>query len=122
MNIKWPKNATIPSDYNLSKFFTFLLDQPDHVQDRLINLTVMQHKPFVESTPTLNYKGKVLTMQHAACTEAPCHRCETERGGYRFQYIGPWTCAKITAVSLPPFEARRTWLQCKECLCCCARD
>ena len=122
MNNKWPRSSTIPSDYNLSKFVTFLFDQPDHVQARLINLTIMQHRPFVDSNPMLNSKGRLLTIQHTACTEALCHRCETGMGGYRFQFIGPWTCLKITTVPLPPFEARRTWLQCKECFYCCPRD
>ena len=119
---RWPCCATIPSDYNLSKFIAYIHGLPDHDQERLTKLPVMQHVPTCSPAMFKNSKNKFVQLRQTMCTERECRRCNDEVGGYRFQFIGPWTCHKIITQCLPPLIARQTWMKCQECLLCAKSD
>jgi hypothetical protein len=63
--------------------------------------------------------GHEMAIRRAACTVTNCPRCATA-GGYKFQWLGPWTC-KASMESASPHEARSVWRTCRACSFCSLR-
>ena len=59
--------------------------------------------------------GKTYTMRTVPCEDMFCQRCISGLGGYKFPWIGPWTCPSIIgdALTSPAELVRRA----RECGC-----
>ena len=116
MNKKWP-TGTVPSDMNLSAYLHFVNNMKAEKQHRLGKLKMMQHHPIGEPVRWRGKDGSMITIESYACADPVCVRCESESGGYRFQWLGPWTCEEIMNTNSPQL-ARYTWMRCTTCPAC----
>ena len=56
---------------------------------------------------------RVWVLSQRMCTDLYCMRCRSGRGGYKFPWIGPWTCPTIVGDdSTPPAELYRRASEC----------
>ena len=116
MNKLWP-TAIIPSDMNLSAFLHFLTNMTIEKQHRLGRLKMLQHQPMGESVQLRSKDKSMITIHSYACEDTMCPRCTSEWGGYRFQWLGPWTCTECITTTTPQ-QARATWARCSTCPAC----
>ena len=113
---KWP-TALVPSDMNLSAFLRHLQNYSVDKQLRLGKLRMMQHWPYGSPISFKTKDNQMVEIKLYECEDPSCDRCNTGTGGYRFQWIGPWTCSTATTASTP-YLARTAWRQCEECPAC----
>ena len=116
MNKKWP-TGMVPSDLNLSTYLHFVRNVPYEKQQRLGKLMMMQHHPMGEPVCWRCKDGSMIVVESYACTEPACARCLSEWGGYRFQWLGPWTCTETMNTDTPQ-QSRITWMRCTTCPAC----
>ena len=56
---------------------------------------------------------RIFTIPRRPCYTVPCQRCRTGRGGYRFRWVGPWTCRNsIGDEETPPFQVMQRYMAC----------
>jgi hypothetical protein len=68
--------------------------------------------------------GRCIELRSIQCARNGCYRCGVGRGGYTFQYVGPWTCQNAFAENLQgrgPAGAILAWVQCSGCAACRSR-
>ena len=114
--MKWQQHLQVPSDCNLGTFLQFVNKAPLELQQRLLQLPMIQHEPTDNNIQIKLKDGKMMELSSIACTAPDCTRCLHEVGGYKFHYIGTWTCRR--AIGLAPHESRRTWMTCTDCTMC----
>ena len=119
MASSWPQWKTLPSDYNMAKFLMHIRRLPHHDQDRMTKLPIMEHYPGALPIVFTGHKNKTMSMRQTECQADDCQRCISEMGGYRFQFVGPWTCQAVLAQEFSPYQSRKTWMECTECPVCC---
>ena len=117
---KWPKHPQVASDFNLTMFLQYVRMADQEYQLRLLSLPMIQHQPMGDNIQVKLEDGNFAEMASIPCTAMQCTRCDNYIGGYKFQYIGQWTCTK--AIGLPPHQARKTWMECEECTMCSNRS
>ncbi len=115
---QWPKEQVV-SDFNFFAFLRFVNKQNLDTQMRLLKLPVLQHSPESEPVQIKLENGKIHTTSVVMCKQDDCDRCVQGRGGYRFHFVGPWTCKNT--FGLTPAESRYTWMNCRECFMCNSR-
>ena len=115
---QWPKEQVV-SDFNFFSYLRYVSMQNVDKQKRMLKLPVLQHHPRSEPVQIKLKDGKMYTTITTMCEQEDCNRCVQNLGGYRFQYIGPWTCKGT--IGFPPPQARRLWMDCKDCLVCHSR-
>ena len=84
----WPQHFKCRSDINLSLALRWLGDVPKReLPQWLVHLPIGRHR--CNDPPEMpSIKGvKFLAIR---CTDDPCERCSTGRGGYIFKHLGPW--------------------------------
>ena len=60
-----------------------------------------------------------IDLRNIQCEESGCLRCDSGRGGYRFHWVGPWTCRRVVdAGSQDGARGRAIWLNCTDCEAC----
>ena len=116
---KWPKHPQVASDFNLTMFLQYVRMAGQEYQLRLLSLPMIQHQPVGENIQVKLRDGQYRELASTTCQATNCPRCDSYFGGYKFQYIGPWTCQR--SIGLSPQQARRTWIECKECTMCSHR-
>ena len=90
---------------------------------------IINHRVAHDNIPTLDPQvrladGKFYPLQSVDCQQQNCDRCRASRGGYKFQYVGPWTCEESFGDALQdktPLGARTAWLNCARCRACSVR-
>ena len=115
---QWPKEQVV-SDFNFFAYLRYVNMQNLETQLRIIKLPVLQHSPKSEAVEIKLKNGKNHVTVTVMCKENNCNRCVQGFGGYRFHFVGPWTCKNT--IGLTPAQARNTWIKCKECLVCNSR-
>lgn len=118
MAAQWPKDEVV-SDFNYFAYLRFINKQDLESQQRLMRLPIIQHRPRSEKVEVKMKDEVVRTNPTIMCQEEDCKRCERECGGYRFHYVGAWTCKN--AVGVTPAQGRYTWSRCSDCLMCSCR-
>ena len=126
----------IPSDFNYQAYMCWLSAQPLGVALHLGQaLPLINHR---DAPPGVIFIGgrmyKVrdieaklahpesttpLALKNIQCEEETCYRCQHQCGGYRFHWVGPWTCRRVAMAS--PQEAtisKAMWLNCADCEAC----
>ena len=122
--VRWQEDG-LPSAWNYSSFWAFkkCLERLDvRVFDYLFAgdcnaplLVQLEHLFTVEHLcawgPALGgADGQPVT----ACQDAGCERCIAGRGGFRFNWIGPWTCVQAVGNASSPEDVTRRWVACSE--------
>jgi hypothetical protein len=128
--VRWQESG-LPSAWNLSSFSTFkrAIERLDpRTFDFLFGstgvplLTQMDHLFTVEHRcnwgPPLGHADSQPSVQ---CQQINCARCFGGRGGFRFNWVGPWTCTKAVNNSDRFEDVTREWIKCssdKACQSC----
>jgi hypothetical protein len=124
------QRSDVPSDWNLSAFMSWC----SHV-DAIRAAVYISHCPVINhrlpdtGIPVMEpharlVDGRFLPLFSLNCAGNDCERCATLRGGYRFWYVGPWTCTNAFGDNLTdrtPLGARTAWMNCRSCRACRAR-
>jgi hypothetical protein len=105
------RNPKVLSDTNLSFFLMWAANaDPRDLTTIMENIYIVNHR----LDPTWGIDGshpmiiKNLTMPERSCTDNMCIRCRQGRGGYRFDWVGPWTHRDILVPEgTDPGEHRR---------------
>ena len=129
----WPRwNSKVCSDYNLAAFQQWLPTQDPVEASKYLDLYIIEHSdppghPFLSGTsagkvhhihPRLCVGGKEILIPRRPCCQPSCDACGV-RGGYQFQWMGPWTChASLQASPATADHARQIWLACDTCRAC----
>ena len=63
--------------------------------------------------PDLNMR---FVVNKTPCNDPQCHRCQRRKGGYRFRWVGPWTCPCIVGdATTPPQDLVQRHRNCRIC-------
>ena len=86
------QSSDVPSDFNLTSFsLLFGLSEAEERREAE-SLYVLVHRP-VPSIPELSlWDGTRWQLPTRPCFAVGCDRCLNGGSGYRFQWVGPWTC------------------------------
>ena len=114
------RRALVPSDFNLGSFLEWVFKASPAEVEGVRHLYSVAHRADEPTEPIrLLRQGELL---HAipvwACMDVGCSRCLTRGGGYKFDWVGPWTCiAGEGAPGEDPGAARVRWFQCRDPQC-----
>jgi hypothetical protein len=123
---------TVLSDCNMTNF-TEMAQRVDplraltwirhcHVMEHQMDTTSLAALiggPVHHMTPQVRLAdGNLIPLVVTECHDRECERCTTGRGGYRFQWRGPWTC-EVAHVT-PDGDGRRRWMACRNTRGCAA--
>ena len=128
-------SPTVCSDYNLAAFQQWIPKQDPVEAAKYLDLYVVAHEdPPVPALirglldddvyniwPRVHVNGQEILLARRPCTLQDCARCGV-RGGYKFQWLGPWTCqASVRPTVVTAQMARQTWMACTSCPACSTR-
>lgn len=126
-----PARSDVLSDFNLGAFMSWLA-RSDPVRARVYiqECPIFNHGDSMPGITVLDPSVRLLdgrshTLRSIPCTTPMCDRCRSGRGGYRFHYVGPWTCLNSFGDALmdkSPAGARAAWLSCQSCPACLERQ
>jgi hypothetical protein len=121
---------TVLSDCNLSNFIALARRvDPLRAMTWIRHCPVTDHRmetpaiaaslgvPVQHITPQVVLANSTMVpMTVVACRQAVCHRCERGIGGYRFQWLGPWSCEAAHGNTV--LEGRQAWMRCMNAAGC----
>ena len=125
----------ICSDFNLAAFQQWLHMQDPTEGAQYLDLFIIEHAdppppPFLACLPTshvhhlrpkVRFGGVEIPIPVRPCQQPQCAACGV-RGGYQFQWLGPWTCQAALRASLVSADsARKEWMACSACPACRTR-
>ena len=115
----------VPSDYNLASFSAwfcrlatpadreaangvYLVEHTRNTAGRAEPIGLRYTDP--ETGTRRRYQIPVLD-----CQDVGCARCDAGVGGYKFDWVGPWTCKNGRGTDAN--TSRRQWMACRDPLC-----
>ena len=128
-------SPTVCSDYNLAAFQRWLPKQDPAEAAKYLDLYVIAHDDppvpaFIRSLldsdvyniwPRVQVDGQDILLPRRPRAQQGCSRCGVQ-GGYKFQWLGPWTCqASIRPNVATAHSARQIWMACSSCTACITR-
>ena len=128
-------SPTVCSDYNLAAFLQLLPKQDLMEAVKYLDLYVVVHddppvpaliRDLLDSDvyniwPRVQLDSQEIPLPRRPCTQQDCELCGT-RGGYKFHWLGPWTCqASIHPNVATAHSARQIWMACTSCPACSTR-
>ena len=128
-------HPTVCSDYNLAAFQQWLPMQDPVEGTKYLDLFIVEHAdppapPFLSGLskydvhhlrPKVRVDGEEILIPRRPCRQPQCDACGV-RGGYQFQWLGPWTCqASLRASHVTADRARQIWMACTSCPACRTR-
>ena len=128
-------SPTVCSDYNLAAFQQWLPQQAPDEAAKYLHLYLIAHddppvpaliRGLLDSDiyniwPRVQFGGQEVLIPRRPCTQQGCSRCGI-RGGYKFQWLGPWTFqAAIHPTVATAQIARQRWMACISCPACSTR-
>ena len=100
------QSSIVPSDFNLTSFSLWFSLSEAEERGEAGSLCVLVHRP-VQLFPEFGLRdGTRWQLPTRSCFAVGCDRCLNGRSGYRFQWVGPWTCLHGRAGD--PATARQT--------------
>ena len=123
---------TVCSDLNLMTFRMWMQKQDQLVAEDHKDLFMIIHEDppvpaFIRHLldtdvyniwPTIMVNGTKIHIPRRPCTKIGCERCGV-KGGYKFHWLGPWTCAASVHPSINTAnDARHVWQNCTKCKFC----
>ena len=128
-------NPKVCSDYNLAAFQQWLPMQDPDEAAKYLDLFIVEHEDppvpaFIRGLldsdvyhiqPRIRVHGNEILIPRRPCSQPQCDLCGL-RGGYKFQWMGPWTCqASLQASAATADIARQIWMACTSCPACRTR-
>ena len=127
--------STVCSDYNLAAFQRWIPLQCPVEASKYLDLYLIAHDDppvpyFIRNLldtdvyniwPKVYVDGHYISLPRRPCAQHGCSRCGV-KGGYKFQWIGPWTCqTSISPNVTSAHDARQKWMACFSCPACITR-
>ena len=123
MDIHLHHNVLSPINYDMFETWAASADLFD-LADALLKVYLVAHReedhlgevprpPVIIQRPDLDM---YFTVKEKPCEHPRCRKCLERKGGYRFDWVGPWTCQCIVALvptTLPALRERH--LNCPRC-------
>ena len=115
------------SPYNLTAFLKWAVTASEAELDSIMpEIYLIEHRWHIAGdsdsemepppAPIINREDlqRVWELRQVPCKDLYCRRCRSGRGGYKFPWIGPWTCpATVGDETTPPEELYRRVSQCR---------
>ena len=106
------QSSDVPSDFTLTSFSLWFSLSEAEQRREAESLYVLVHRP-VQLFPAFGLRdGTRWQLPTRSCFVVGCDRCLNGRSGYRFQWVGPWTCLHGRAGD--PATARQQWRECRD--------
>ena len=108
---EFERDPYVLSDHNLGAFLFWAKDQPFDTLERVMQqVGTVEHRSSIGPSEYPSFlckedgrRRRRLEMQKWPCFDVGCRRCADNRGGYKFDFIGPWTAEEhIVPVDIDP--------------------
>jgi hypothetical protein len=73
----------------------------------------LRHVQVQDIKPSVRIAGEYHVIPQLPCQDPQCPRCD-EKGGYKFHWLGPWTC-RCSLTMTTADATRLRWMQCCTC-------
>ncbi len=95
----WPRSPYVPSPLNLPSFLYWWKHATTAEQESAVGIYLIYHHDglAVPAEPIkLRFNtGGMYNIPWRRCGNVGCERCTSRRGGYKFDWVGPWTCINL---------------------------
>ena len=120
--VDWhPQSPFVPSDLNFCCFLSWASTCSDEQWQQKKDLYCIKHRRDSSLAaqcpiwPVLVHRpdGTCHQIQERNCMDVGCYKCFYKQGGFRFPWLGAWTCIRGVGSSLDSsLEIRERWLTC----------